>query len=519
VGRMLRVTVFCALLFSCAESDCPDGQLRVGTLCRKVRSPDSGSEKPDAGENPDGSRPHTSTDAEILSSMDGDSQSDCGPRCDERCSKAVCETVGTSCVRYDGQTPVTADALHLCSQAPSGCLSLEVRPCQEQCWDDKRCSKVGRYYWPENETVVVRAVKFDAVGNLFATGYTTTSLGGRPTKGGQDAFLTKWSISGELLWSRTWGTEVDDGIYGLALSETSARLALAGSLNGRIWVGVLDSNNGETTLWERADLPYGVARAVIYGPDHAVFVAGYITGEAFAGQTSPGGTDAFLMRLDPVAGYTAWARQFGRPGRLYSSVKAEFDIATALASSASNLYVVGAYNMISQYSPGDADAFLTVFSPSGAQAWDTTLDYGGAEIATKVAVDTLGSSTVAGLAIALGPRTDSEFGPAILARYSSEGALQWNKRDPSTVMADELALDADHRLWALSDSADVVHLSSDDGSWQGGIGSFGPFLPVSDTLVPRGGGLALFQSGGKVTRVATSGGDKSTKFIAVGTPE
>ena len=106
-------------------------------------------------------------------------------------------------------------------------------------------------------------VSADGLGNAYLCGYTYGSLGGR-NAGNEDAFLSKYSSDGDLLWTHQFGTSAIDLSYCVS-----------------------------------AD---GVGN---------VFVCGETTGSL--GTINAGGLDGFVARFD-AAGNLAWIHQFGTDG-------------------------------------------------------------------------------------------------------------------------------------------------------------------------------------------------------------
>ena len=60
------------------------------------------------------------------------------------------------------------------------------------------------------------SVAVDGEGNAFIGGHTLGSLGG-PSAGNEDAFITKYSASGALLWTRQLGTRTSDSALSVAV--------------------------------------------------------------------------------------------------------------------------------------------------------------------------------------------------------------------------------------------------------------------------------------------------------------
>jgi len=125
------------------------------------------------------------------------------------------------------------------------------------------------------------ALAVDASGE-YVGGETTGTLPGESSAGGADGFLKGYDASGSVIWTRQFGTILDDHALTVA-ADASAR-----------------------------------------------YVAGDTLG-TFPGEVSAGGVDAFLRKY-AANGTHLWTRQFG---------SSAFDVALAVAASPTGVYVAG----------------------------------------------------------------------------------------------------------------------------------------------------------------------------------
>jgi len=181
-------------------------------------------------------------------------------------------------------------------------------------------------------------VAVDGQGNTYVTGYTISSLAG-PTSGFRDAFVTKFSATGERLWIRQMGTDTSDVAAGIAADGF-----------GNIYVA------GQT-----------------YG--------------ALAGPNA-GGADMFATKYD-AQGNLLWTKQFGT---------ASFDAAYSIATDAAgNAYITGVtHGSFAGELMGEADLFLTKLDPHGNVIWSQQLGSPQRDEGWKIAIDSLGSLYLTG---------------------------------------------------------------------------------------------------------------------------
>ncbi len=90
---------------------------------------------------------------------------------------------------------------------------------------------------------------------VYVAGVTTVSLSPdqlAPSAGGQHAFVQKYSLSGDLVWSRQFaGSSIAAAAYDVAVSDAGVYLVgEAGTLPGQPSAGALDAFTASTTSME-----------------------------------------------------------------------------------------------------------------------------------------------------------------------------------------------------------------------------------------------------------------------------
>jgi hypothetical protein len=158
----------------------------------------------------------------------------------------------------------------------------------------------------------------DLAGNVYVAGTTYGEFPGGVARGGADAFVAKYDSNGNQLWAVQIGSAGEDIAQGLAVYT----------------------------------IPYTTIARDVY-------VSGWTTG-SLPGNTSKGGTDAFVARIDSATGRLLWVKQFGTP---YD----DHGYAAAVDKNGS-VYVVG--STLGDLSGGTdidgySDAFIATIDPSG----------------------------------------------------------------------------------------------------------------------------------------------------------
>jgi uncharacterized protein (UPF0548 family) len=200
------------------------------------------------------------------------------------------------------------------------------------------------------------AVAVSATG-VYVAGYTNGVMPGQVNAGGADAFVRKYDVNGNVVWTRQFGTASSDTAYGVAVDATGVYVAgyTYGALPGQVNAGGADAfvrkyDSDGNEQWTRqfgsasSDSASGVA-----ANGSGVDVAGYTEG-ALPPQVSAGGVDAFLLRYDS-SGTELWTRQFG---------SANSEAALGVAVDVTGVYVGGTTDgtLPDQTSAGGADAFV-----------------------------------------------------------------------------------------------------------------------------------------------------------------
>ncbi len=187
-----------------------------------------------------------------------------------------------------------------------------------------RLSSEGNELWNTSfDDALFKALSLDGLGNAYATGWTLANLSDvDPDQGGLDAILTKFSKSGEILWTRQFGTDSADVGLGVAadalgnvfvLSEQYARND--DGLNETLDFHLSKYDQSGTAIWSMPlsiDPRHVVIRVGGVGlgergshvdlatiGDGSVFLAGYYSEEDLLSDPPPTtGFDSIVIEVD-----------------------------------------------------------------------------------------------------------------------------------------------------------------------------------------------------------------------------
>jgi Beta-propeller repeat len=261
---------------------------------------------------------------------------------------------------------------------------------------------------------VGNGVAVDGAGNAYLTGSFHGAVdfgtGALASAGGSDVFVVKLDSNGNTLWSRRFGGSADGVGNGVAL-DGSGNPYLTGSFHGAVDLGsgplasaggadifALKLDTTGATVWSRAfggpsdDLGSSVA---VDGSGNA-YLTGSFQGAVDFGAgplTSAGGTDIFLLKLDPT-GSPSWSNVYGGPSN---------DLGSAVTlDGTGNAYLTGSFQGLVDFgagplaSSGGMDVFLAKVDSNGATIAAQDMGGAAADAGQAVVPDTSGNAYLTG---------------------------------------------------------------------------------------------------------------------------
>jgi len=323
----------------------------------------------------------------------------------------------------------------------------------------------------------VNGIAADA-GGIYVVGTAGAALPGQVSVGGTDAFVRRYDVDGNEVWTRQFGTTLADRGLGIAVDASGVYVAgvvtLTGNASADAFVRRFDHNG--TLVWTRqfggevaAGQPFGSDAALAVAVDPSgVYVAGSV-GVHLPGQPSGDSNNAFLRKYNG-AGTELWTRQFSTVGT---------DSALALSVDPSGVYVAGvvATSLPGQASAGLSDAFVRRYDFDGFELWTRQFGTDGADSAAGV-VATAGGIFVAGsVGGSLPDQTATGLPDAFVRGYDVSGGVIWTRQFGTTQTQDDTV-----RGVAVHDG----HVYA--------AGSFGVIVPLQPTVF--GGFLHAYAADG-----------------------
>jgi hypothetical protein len=178
---------------------------------------------------------------------------------------------------------------------------------------------------PSTGTTTAQSTVVDSQGDVYVVGNATGNIGGELNQGTQDVYLSKYDSAGNLQWSKLLGSAGTASAYSLALDPSSGGVVVSGSTTAALnttavsdgntdsFVASYDTNGNQ--LWEQQvpTLTNNQANAVTVDSQGNVYIGGSVTGTIGVGQTSSGGTNAYLAQLNS-SGQIVTEQQYGPSG-------------------------------------------------------------------------------------------------------------------------------------------------------------------------------------------------------------
>jgi hypothetical protein len=205
-------------------------------------------------------------------------------------------------------------------------------------------------------------------GGIYISGITYGTLANQKSAGGADIFLCKYDFNGNMVWTRQFGSELNDycyslfadeqGVYvaGVAMGTLAPYCGLGGS---DAFVYKFDGNGNSHWMQQFGSAGNDYANAVT-ADNSGIYVMGITYGELTATKNA-GGSDVFLAKLDQ-SGSFIWTRQFGTSNT---------DFAWAVSAYGGNIYLAGytAGSFTNQFNAGNYDAFCAKYDSNGNPGW------------------------------------------------------------------------------------------------------------------------------------------------------
>ena len=301
---------------------------------------------------------------------------------------------------------------------------------------DAACLELWVRQFGSEEGVFATAITPDDNGNVYVVGDTTGALPEQTSQGNADAFIRKYDTEGTEVWTRQFGTSENDYALG-ARVDLTPRVNIVG-----LTLGAFPGNmqqGGEDAFLHRYDLEGQMPSTSQFGSPDDDFAAAIDVDRSSDPVTRgsfyvAGLLGAFNSDQDADV-FAETYYSFGFPQSRRRLTRPCPDRANALSVDASgNLYLAGEFGC--QQPPtgaGEYNAFVQKLTSGGSQLWLRefgTGDQGNArDEATSIALDASGAVYVVGyVGGALPGQTSQGDADAFIRKYDSQGTELWTRQ-------------------------------------------------------------------------------------------
>ncbi len=271
----------------------------------------------------------------------------------------------------------------------------------------------------------------DSKNNMYAAGRTMGAFDKQKHTGyTDDACLSKFAPNGKRRWTKIWGTQDQDGCYGITVDKDDNIIVvgyLSGSIDGQPFLGEKDLfaakyNSDGKRIWLKiwGTESYDYAKNVTSDDKGNIYVVGTTMGE-FPGYVNTSWNDVCVSKLNS-SGELLWVRQFG-------SSASDFGESIAVNNNNEILVCGGTRGPLDgQPGVGDMDLFLKCYSTNGVTKWAKLWGSYDFDVAYDIAFDTNNNIYIAGWAN--GPVDGQPYigkGDFCLTKFNYEGTQLWVK--------------------------------------------------------------------------------------------
>ncbi|HRH65017.1 MAG TPA: SBBP repeat-containing protein [Bacteroidia bacterium] len=296
---------------------------------------------------------------------------------------------------------------------------------------------------------VAYGVAVDGLHNCYATGEiedtvqfsSTVSL---TSAGGNDIFVSKYDINGQLIWAKRFGSTESDKGYSM-IANSNGDIFVTGFYSAHIYfdnihltpagladVYTMKLNTNGVVQWAKkgAGTDNDRGKGITYDRNGNIYVAGFFTGQATFGGTTitnNGATGGFLVKYDPN-GQLLWIKNNCCGTSEYDGIALDEN---------GNIYTTGYFDgtvtigNTTLTSSGSTDILIVKYDPSGNVLWAKKAGGPYEDMANGITVDSINKTFYITGQLDDHGYFDSHYAGAagnrdvFIAAYDYNGNCQW----------------------------------------------------------------------------------------------
>lgn len=261
---------------------------------------------------------------------------------------------------------------------------------------------------------------------IFITGYTNGDLDGNKNIGNNDVFITKYDFNGNRVWTRLLGTSEKEKAIGIAIGNDGVYITgnTNGNLDGISNMGTWDvfvtkyDFNGKK-MWTRI---IGTSNhdegTGISARGNDVYVTGYSLGNV-DGIIGKGNSDVFVIKYNSK-GQKLWTRTLG---------SSESDYSYKISAGLDGIYITGETTgtLDGQKVFGKSDIFIVKYDFDGNKKWTRVLGSEENDYGNSLFVRLDGVYITGGTKGNLGGANNKGGADIFIAKYDFNGTKEFTK--------------------------------------------------------------------------------------------
>lgn len=269
-----------------------------------------------------------------------------------------------------------------------------------------------------------KAVSRDGSGNIYVAGETSLDLAGKTNSGESDAFIAKYNASGDRQWVRLMGTDDADGARAVG-ADDSGNVYVAGDTLGRLenhdalgkndaFIAKYSPSGDRKWVEVLASSDHDLATALAVHGSGAIFVAGETNGK-IGEKMNAGESDAFLAKYDSSG---------SRRRVTLLGTSSDEGVAALASGGAGGVYLAGYTegDLNGEKNHGENDGYVAKYDSAGKIQWTRIIGTPEYDRAHAAAVDSSGNVFVSGPTRGeFGGEKNSGVSDVYIVRYDAAG--------------------------------------------------------------------------------------------------
>lgn len=280
--------------------------------------------------------------------------------------------------------------------------------------------------WGTSEDEFIHSLSINEDGDIYAIGKTSGSFDNYLNAGKYDIFLTKFNNTGDIQWTKQWGTNENDNVSFIKIINNNNIYITGWIFDGSGGYTSSDKNdiflikiNNENEEFIKQWTTLNMVIDVTINNNEEVYVISDT--ESLSDENSDIKKNNILLTKFNIKGEEQWKNNMGSSGS---------DGAYSLITRNRNIYITGKTrgSFAGSSNKGETDAFLAKFDDKGDKLW--IKQWGTSEMDTgqSIVIDSNGNAFVSGETMGSFDGYENEsISDVFLSKFDKDGNKLWTK--------------------------------------------------------------------------------------------